>query len=157
LIQRRTGLKRTGPIRPKPRRRPRVERWEALREQVLRRDVTSVVTYFREAFGMDELNATFDGKLTIHAFGSFEACMATLMDFEEIGACAGRWELNHVGDPALVMKGRKPPDDPDHLVSLCEYHHRGSAAGYNWASARRNKALQWEYLEEQRHAREEAV
>lgn len=129
-------LRRT-PMRSRPRRRPEVD-WDRLREAVLQRDVVFVIRFARLRAREDELTLRFDGKLPW--------CMAAVLDPDEWGRCQGRWTLNHVEDPALPMRGRKPPDDIDHLVSLCDFHHQGMEAGRNWAARSENKILQWRYL-----------
>jgi hypothetical protein len=157
VIQRRTGLKRTGYIRPKPRRRPPVKDWDGLREKVFLRDVAAIVRHFRKVFHLEAIKARFDGELTLESPLQWEVCVAAMLDVDEQGACSGSWEANHVEDPAKPMRGRKAPDDVDHLVSLCEYHHRTSVAGHIWAAVKKNKILLWEYLEEQRDADQATV
>lgn len=156
-LQRRTALKRTGAIKPKPRRRPTVD-WDVLREQVFRRDIEAIVRHYRHVWQLNELKATFTGRrLIIHLLAyDAEVCVARVLD-EDAGECSGSWTLNHVEDPAQPMRGRKAPDDVDHLVSLCEYHHQGSLAGRVWASMKSSKLLQWDYLEERKREREETV
>ena len=44
-------------------------------------------------------------------------------------------ELDHVRD--APMMGKTAESDPDHLVTLCHWHHQGRAAGRNWATSHR--------------------
>ncbi len=44
-------------------------------------------------------------------------------------------ELDHVR--AEPMMGKEPPSEPQFLVTLCPWHHRGLAAGRNWATSHR--------------------
>lgn len=57
--------------------------------------------------------------------------------------------LNHVwrtaGEQAM---GLKPPDDEEHLVTVCWRHHVDTdAGGRQWATSKRGKGLQREYLD----------
>lgn len=62
-------------------------------------------------------------------------CVAPLLDPAESATCSGRSTLDHVkSEPRM---GVRAPSDTDHLVTLCEFHHLGSKAGRNWATAYR--------------------
>lgn len=62
-------------------------------------------------------------------------CVAPLLDPSESASCSGRSTLDHVKDAPRM--GKRAPSDPAHLVTLCEFHHLGSKAGRNWATANR--------------------
>ena len=55
-------------------------------------------------------------------------------------------QLNHVKDEGELGMGIKAPTDPDHLVSLCPFHHTGTSAWSNWEAVNRRKLRR--YLEE---------
>lgn len=43
-------------------------------------------------------------------------------------------ELDHVEPFDEPDFGRKPPDHPAYLWTLCSFHHRGTVAGHAWAT-----------------------
>ena len=63
-----------------------------------------------------------------------KGCVAVWLG-EWASECQGRLTLDHVRD--APMMGKRAPSDPEHLVSLCEFHHTGSKAGSNWATSHR--------------------
>ena len=81
------------------------------------------------------------------------ACVAPVVD-REAGGCRDRFmrpvyivpvtdlELDHVRDQPMM--GKTAESDPDHLVTLCHWHHQGLDAGRNWATSHR--PLLREYL-----------
>lgn len=62
-------------------------------------------------------------------------CVAAILDPRELESCSGRSTLDHVKTEPRM--GLRAPSDPQHLVSLCEFHHLGSRGGSNWATAHR--------------------
>lgn len=48
-------------------------------------------------------------------------------------------QMSHTKDPDELMLGKKACSDPDHLVSLCPFHHTGTQAGSNWEAANRDR------------------
>lgn len=52
----------------------------------------------------------------------------------KIGAVYSFGELDHVEDWDKPNYAQKPLSDPDHLWTLCSFHHRGKLAGYAWAT-----------------------
>lgn len=73
-----------------------------------------------------------------------KSCVAAYLDLAELARCSGRITLDHVNDTPTF--GRRAPDDEQHLVSLCEFHHLGYKAGRNWATSHRPELRQ--YLKE---------
>ena len=82
-------------------------------------------------------------------------CIAPTVD-RDAGWCRDRWdhlitrwthrdpgpeklEVNHVKEASQLMLGKKAPTNPAHLVSLCPWHHRGTAAGSNWEAVHRDQ------------------
>ena len=63
-------------------------------------------------------------------------CVAVTLG-ENMGDCRGRLTLDHVKDQPRM--GKRAPSDPQHLVSVCEWHHL-----YGWATA--NRPALREYL-----------
>lgn len=53
-------------------------------------------------------------------------------------------EWNHVKEAGAIGLGIKAPDDEAHGVTLCAFHHRGTAAGSNWEAA--NREAERKYL-----------
>ena len=80
-------------------------------------------------------------------------CLAPVLD-RDSGQCRDRFgrptwevpveelELDHVRPEAMI--GKEPPSEPQFLVTLCGWHHRGLASGRNWAT--RNRPMLREYL-----------
>jgi hypothetical protein len=72
-------------------------------------------------------------------------CVAPVLD-RDSGPCRDRFgnigwevpveelELDHVGE---MRMGKAAPSEPDYLVTLCPWHHRGLKAGRNWATSHR--------------------
>lgn len=141
-------MKQTGRIKLRRRRRPDVGDWGMLREAVVRRDIGVLMVHFRTLYGWEKLDATYTNHLNLKLEAPVAVCVASMVDPDEMGKCEGRWTLNHVQDPGNPMYGRKVPDEPRYLVSLCWWHHQGSKAGHVWATASENINLQWEYLKE---------
>lgn len=48
-------------------------------------------------------------------------------------------QMSHVKDQGELATGQKAPSDPQHLVTLCPFHHTGTSAGSNWEAVNRNK------------------
>ena len=55
-------------------------------------------------------------------------------------------QMSHTKEPDELCMGFKADSDPDHLVSLCPFHHTGTTAGSNWEAANRDRIRK--YLEE---------
>lgn len=148
-LKRAVPMKRSGSIRPKPRRRPDVD-WPAVRATTYDRDIRHITIHVRRRFGLETLEGSFSrGRLIFFTqFGPMQWCMAPVLDPAEEGKCEGVATLNHVQNPSDPMYGRKVPDEPGFLVFLCTWHHQGSKAGHVWATASENIALQWDYLKE---------
>jgi len=80
-------------------------------------------------------------------------CVAPVLD-DNAGQCRDRFgrptwevpveelELDHVRPDPMI--GKEPPSEPQFLVTLCGWHHRGLASGRNWAT--RNRPMLREYL-----------
>lgn len=92
-------------------------------------------------------------------------CMAPVLDPEVApGECAGRfnasaWDrsgtrynvraltLQHVWRSlAEQATGLKPPDRPENLITVCYAHHVDTQRGRQWATSKRGKELQRDYL-----------
>ena len=142
-------MRRSGPIRWKPRRRPEVD-WKVLRPAVIERDIRRITVHVKHRFGLETIEGVLRGGRLVYftPFGEMQWCVAPVVDPAEEGKCDGVITLNHCHEPAQGMIARKPPDDPEHLVMLCAWHHQGSEAGHVWATASENVELQWNYLKE---------
>ncbi len=56
-------------------------------------------------------------------------------------------DLDHVEEEDQLDFGRRPPDDPDHLWTLCPGHHRlGTRGGYVWATDARVRMAARQYI-----------
>lgn len=64
-------------------------------------------------------------------------CVAQIVDPLGSGPCSGPMTLDHVHLHSGGTKGKRAPSDPQHLVTLCEWHHLGSKGGHIWATANR--------------------
>lgn len=124
--------------------------WVAIRTEVIPRDIRAITVHVRHRFALETLDGELrEGRLTYYTpFGPMQWCVAPMLDPAEEGKCAGVWTLNHVQNPGDPQHGRKVPDEPGYLVSLCAWHHQGQEAGHIWATASENIVLQWEYLKE---------
>ena len=76
-------------------------------------------------------------------------CQAPTIDPSQAGTCRSKWgypitrwlamddgdklTLHHVNTGGGGM-GLRAPSDPEHLLTLCWWHHLGYAAGSNWAT-----------------------
>jgi hypothetical protein len=72
-------------------------------------------------------------------------CVAQIVDPIDSGPCSGRLTLDHVHRVKGGMMGKRAPSDPEHLVTLCHFHHLESRAGHIWALA--HKDMLRAYLE----------
>lgn len=144
------ALKRTGRIKTKPRRRPPVD-WTAVRNEVLKRDVTAITIHVRHRFGLDQLDGLMSrGRLTFYTpYGPMQWCVAPMVDPAEEGKCDGPFEMMHVQDPSSPMHGVKVPDEPRYLAMGCAWHHQGQEAGHIWATTSESLELMTNYLKEQ--------
>lgn len=48
-------------------------------------------------------------------------------------------QMSHTKDADKLAMGMKAPTDRDHLVTLCPFHHTGTAGGSNWEAANRDR------------------
>jgi hypothetical protein len=124
--------------------------WKTVRVVVIERDIRRITVYVKHRFEMETLEGALRAGRLLYfiPFGPMQWCVAPVVDPAEEGKCDGPIELNHVHEPSHGMTSRKPPDDPEHLVMLCAWHHQGSEAGHVWAAASENIELQWNYLKE---------
>jgi len=74
-------------------------------------------------------------EVAVAVFQRDQGCVAPKLKARSLD-CRGRLTIDHVQDEAGIGK-RRAPSDPAHLVSLCQFHHTGSAAGSNWATSHR--------------------
>ena len=96
----------------------------ALREFVLRRD---------------------DGCVATRANSRFWATRwPMLQGLPDPGPCEGRITLDHVKDDLAL--GKKAPDDPWHLWSVCVAHHTETRAGAQWATSKPVRAAARLYI-----------
>lgn len=54
--------------------------------------------------------------------------------------------LDHVEEADQLDFGRRPPDDPEHLWTLCPGHHMGSQGGHVWATDARVRDAARSYI-----------
>jgi len=72
-------------------------------------------------------------------------CVAPLLDPSGSGPCSGRWTLEHVNDQST--RGKRAPDDREHLVVLCELHAGLlRVAGEQWNTKKENRYRLRRYL-----------
>lgn len=48
-------------------------------------------------------------------------------------------QMSHTKEQGKLMLGKKTTPTPQHLVSLCPFHHTGTTAGSNWEAVNRDK------------------
>ena len=66
-------------------------------------------------------------------------CLAPVLDRSELGNCWGRTTIEHV--KWELRAGRRAKSRERYLVCLCEGHtEAGAKAGFQWNTARRNRA-----------------
>lgn len=47
-------------------------------------------------------------------------------------------QMSHTKDEGELSMSMKAPTDPQHLVTLCPFHHTGTKAGSNWEAVNRD-------------------
>jgi len=90
----------------------------------------------------DPVSATLHTQILIR--DSFQ-CVAPVVDLSQLGTCSQRLELDHVKSQLRI--GKRAPSDRYHLVTLCDFHHRGMKAGSVWATSKVNREKLRMYLE----------
>lgn len=84
-------------------------------------------------------------ELRLALFERDKQCIAPLVD-RDCGPCSGRLTVEHV--KAQLRTGRRAPSRLASMVSLCSGHTEdGRKAGYQWNTAKGNRALVRAYLE----------
>jgi hypothetical protein len=82
--------------------------------------------------------------LALHVFARDGGCIAPLLG-GSVMDCWGRLTAEHVKDE--LRMGVRAPSDMSHLVTLCEGHTEpGRRAGYQWNTAKDNRARVRDYL-----------
>lgn len=113
----------TAEVAEEVRSRDIIQRWVNLLTwfQVDTEDLTEVMSMFRAA--------------------QENHCVAQIVDPLESGHCSGRSTLDHVHRMKGGMMGKRAPSDPQHLVSLCAFHHlgEGDKGGRIWALAHKGQ------------------
>lgn len=52
-------------------------------------------------------------------------------------------QMSHTKGQGELSMSKKATPTPSHLVTLCPWHHTGTAAGSNWEAVNRNKIRKW--------------
>jgi hypothetical protein len=138
-------------MRRKPRRNRDLthEDWAALYARVIALDLRIVIAEITSR-GLKASSIHRRGHTEVWITGTkIHVCPAAIIDRSQWGTCSGPWHLDHVQDPSQPMKGKKAPDDEQHLLSLCATHdERGMKGGHVWNTA--NREGEWRYLREHR-------
>jgi hypothetical protein len=48
-------------------------------------------------------------------------------------------QMSHTKAEGELAMGKKAPNTPEYLVTLCPWHHTGTAAGSNWEAVHRDQ------------------
>jgi hypothetical protein len=82
-------------------------------------------------------------------------CIAPVLD-PKAGQCRDTWgnvitrwpaydrgpqylQMSHTKEEGELSLQKKARSDPEHLVTLCPFHHTGTVAGSNWEAVNRGK------------------